>query len=182
MATGTAIVMQAGWQIETLAGDLDAAERAARQGVEQLEQLGERAWLSTSACQLAEALYSLGRLEEAEYWVLRGLDLGGAGDILTQLLGLGIRAKLLARDGGFDEALVVAQRAVALAATTQAPMEMAQAILALAEVLYLSGDKPGAFEQSGRAVAVYESKRGPAGVAHVRRVEASWAAALPATG
>jgi class 3 adenylate cyclase/tetratricopeptide (TPR) repeat protein len=182
MATGTAIVMQAGWQIETLAGDLDAAERAARQGVEQLEQLGERAWLSTSACQLAEALYSLGRLEEAEHWVFRGLELGGAGDILTQLLGLGIRAKLLARGGGFDEALGLAQRAVALATTTQAPMDMAQAILALAEVLYLSGDMPGAFEQSSRAVALYESKRGPAGVAHVRRVEARWAALSPAIG
>jgi class 3 adenylate cyclase/tetratricopeptide (TPR) repeat protein len=182
LATGTAIVMQAAWQIETLAGDLNAAERAARQGVEQLEKLGERAWLSTSACQLGEALYALGRLEEAELWVRRGLELGGAGDILTQLLGLGIRAKLLARVGGFDEALGLAQQAVALAANTQAPMESAQAILALAEVLYLSGDIPGAFEQSRRAVALYESKRGPAGVAHVRRVEARWAELSPATG
>ena len=181
MVTGTAIVMQAGWQIETLAGDLDAAERAARQGVDELEQLGERAWLSTSACQLAEALYVLGRLEEAEHWVHRGLELGGAGDILTQLLGLGIRAKLLARGGSFDEALELAQRAVVLATTTQAPMEVAQVFLALAEVLYLSGDIPGAFEQSRRAVALYERKRGPAGVAHARRVEAGWAALSPAT-
>ena len=176
MATGSAIVMQAAWQIETLAGDLDAAERRARQGVEQLEQLGERAWLSTLACQLAEALYSLDRLEEADHWVRRGLELGGAGDILTQLLGQGIRAKLLARSGDFDEALGLARGAVELAATTQAPMEQAQAILALAEVLYLSGDIAGALEQSGRAVALYEAKRGPAGVAHVRRVEARWAA------
>jgi tetratricopeptide (TPR) repeat protein len=101
---------------------------------------------------------------------------------LTQLLGLGVRAKLLARGGGFDEALELAQRAVVLAETTQAPMELAQAILALAEVLYLSGDIPGAFEQSQRAVALYERKRGPAGVAHVRRVEARWAALSRATG
>jgi class 3 adenylate cyclase/tetratricopeptide (TPR) repeat protein len=180
MTTGTAIVMQAGWQIETLAGDLDAAERCARQGVEQLEPLGERAWLSTQACQLAEALYALGRLDDAEHWVRRGLELGGPEDILTQMLGLGLRAKLLARGGGFDEALVLAHRTVALAASTQAPMERAQAILALAEVLYLSGDIPGAFQQSGRAVALYESKRAPAGVAHVRRVEARWAALSPA--
>ncbi len=182
MVTGTAIVMQAAWQIETLAGDLDAAERAARQGVDELEQMGERAWLSTSACQLAEALYALGRLEEAEHWVLRGLELGGAGDILTQVAGFGVRAKLLARSGGFEEAMGLAQHAVDLAATTQAPMEIAQASLALGEVLYLSGDINGAFEQSRRAVALYESKRGPAGVAHVRRVEARWAALSPVTG
>jgi tetratricopeptide (TPR) repeat protein len=180
MTTGAAIVMQAGWQIETLAGDLDAAERAARQGVEQLEQLGERAWLSTSACQLAEALYTLDRLDEAEHWVLRGLELGGAGDALTQFMGLGIRAKLLARRGGFDEAVDLARRAVALSMTTQAPMEQAQTLLALAEVLYLSGDSAGAVEQSRRAVALYERKRAPAGVAHVRRLEARWAASAGA--
>jgi hypothetical protein len=101
---------------------------------------------------------------------------------LTQSAGLGLRAKLLARGGDFDGALGLARRAVALAMTTQAPMEQAQAILAFAEVLSLSGDSAGALEQSRRAVALYERKRAPAGVAHARRVEARWAALSAAKG
>jgi class 3 adenylate cyclase/tetratricopeptide (TPR) repeat protein len=181
MAVGTAIVMQAGYQIETLAGDIAAAEHAARQGVEQLEQLGEHAWLSTSACELAEALYALGRLEEAERWVLRGLELGGAGDIFTQVLAGSVRGKIAAREGDFVEALSLAEGAVHLTATTQAPLETAQARLALGEVLFLSGNVAGAFEQSGRAIALYESKGAPAGVARARRLEAGWAASPHAT-
>jgi class 3 adenylate cyclase/tetratricopeptide (TPR) repeat protein len=182
MATGAAIIMQARWQIETLSGDLEAAERAARQGVDELEQLGERAWLSSSACELGEALYALGRLDEAEHWTLRGVELGGAGDVLTQMLALGVRGKIAARRGDFAEALSLTESAVQLAATTQAPLEIAQATLSLAEVLYLSGNVLGAFEQSSRAVALYESKRAPAGVARVRRMEATWGARSPATG
>ena len=65
-------------EIEMLAGDNAAAERAARQGCEQLERLGDQAWLSTQACLLADALYALGRYEESEHWALRGLELAAA--------------------------------------------------------------------------------------------------------
>jgi hypothetical protein len=57
-----------------LAGDHPAAERAARQECEQLEELGEQGYLSTGAFMLADALYALGRYGESEQWVLRGLD------------------------------------------------------------------------------------------------------------
>jgi class 3 adenylate cyclase/tetratricopeptide (TPR) repeat protein len=181
MAMGVAIVMQSGWQIETLAGDLDAAERSARQGVEQLEALGERAWLSTQACQLAEALYALGRYEESDRWALRGLELGGAGDVFTQLLALEVRSKILARRGDVAGALRLAELAGQLAATTQAPLEKAEAALALAEVLHLSGNTTDALQHTGRAIEYYERKRAPAGVLHVRRIEAGWGAASPAT-
>jgi class 3 adenylate cyclase/tetratricopeptide (TPR) repeat protein len=181
MTTFAAISMQVGWDIERLAGDLDAAEHAARQGVEELEHLGERAWLSTQSCQLGEALYELGRFEEAGHWALRGLDVGGAGDIFTRLLGLRVRAKVLARDGDFAGALSLAERAVRLAATTEAPLETAEVALAMGEVLYLSGDVTGAREQSRRAIELYESKRAPGGVAHARRLEATWGAPRRAT-
>jgi tetratricopeptide (TPR) repeat protein len=171
---GVAIVMQTGWQIETLAGDFEAAERAARQGVEQLERMGERAWLSTQACQLAEALYALGRFEESELWALRGLEVGGAGDVFTQLLALEVRAKLRARRGDFSGALGLAEQAVALAGTTQAPLEKAGAAVTLAEILHRSGNLAGAREQSGRAIEHYEAKRATEGVAHVRRLAATW--------
>jgi class 3 adenylate cyclase/tetratricopeptide (TPR) repeat protein len=176
MTVFAAITMQVAWYIETLAGDLGAAEHVAVQGVEELEQLGERAWLSTQECQLGEALYALGRYDEADQWARRGLELGGTDDIFTQILGLDVRAKVLAQHGDFGEAFNLAERAAQLAAATQAPFQKAEAALALGEVLFLSGNVPGALEQSRRAAALFESKRAPAGVAYARRVEAAWSA------
>jgi class 3 adenylate cyclase/tetratricopeptide (TPR) repeat protein len=174
LTTRVATAMQISWHIEALAGDLVAAERAARLGVEQLERLGGLGWLSTQACHLAEALYALGRFDEAELWALRGLEVGGAGDVLTQLLGLEVRSKLLARRGDFSGALTLAKQADELAGATQAPLLKADAALALAEVLYLSGNIAGAGEQASRARDHFERKGSTAGVALVHRVVASW--------
>jgi hypothetical protein len=76
--------MQVAWRIEMLAGDDAAAERAARRGCEQLDRLGEHAYLSTQSCQLADALFALGRYDESEQWVLRGLELGASDDLATR--------------------------------------------------------------------------------------------------
>jgi tetratricopeptide (TPR) repeat protein len=176
MRTGTAISMQVGWEIEMLAGDLEAAERMARRGCDQLEQLGERAWLSTQECQLGEALYALGRYEEAEQRVLRGLGFGGAGDVVTQLLALQVRAKVSARRDDHQNALSLAQQADKLAGTTQAPMLTGDAVLALAEVLHLAGSAVLADQEVERAVEHYRAKGAVACIAHARRIAATWGA------
>jgi class 3 adenylate cyclase/tetratricopeptide (TPR) repeat protein len=174
MAIGVAIVAQVGWRIEMLAGDLETAERVARAGVEQLEQLGERGWLSTQACQLGEALYAQGRYDESEAWVVKGLEMGGAHDVYTQLTGLQVQAKLLARAGDSSGALATANRAYELAMTTEAPVLKGDMALAMAEVLHLSGDDAGASEAIGRAIGHYEEKGTTAYVANARRVAATW--------
>ncbi len=176
LTTRVATAMQVGWHIESLAGDLVAAEHIARQGVEQLEQLGGLGWLSTQACHLAEALYALGRFDEAEQWALRGLEVGGAGDVLTQLLALEVRAKLVARRGDLGPGLRLAEQADALAKTTEAPLLKADAALALAEVQYLSGNFEEAHEHGRRAREHYERKGSTAGVAQVQRVVELWEA------
>jgi class 3 adenylate cyclase/tetratricopeptide (TPR) repeat protein len=176
MRTGVAIAMQAGWQIETLAGDLESAERMARLGCEQLEQLGERAWLSTQECQLGEALYALGRYDESEQRVLRGLELGGAGDVVTQLLALEVRGKLSARRGDHSTALNLVQQADELVGATQAPLLKGDAALALAEVLHLAGSVARAEEETQRAIDHYQGKGAAAWVAYARRLAATWGA------
>jgi len=118
-----------------MAGDLEAAERMARQGCELLEEIGERAWLSTQACQLGEALYALGRYEDSERWALHGLELGGKEDVYTLLIGLEVRAKILARRGDHTGARSFAEEADRLAAPTEAPLSQGDAALALAEEL-----------------------------------------------
>jgi class 3 adenylate cyclase/tetratricopeptide (TPR) repeat protein len=174
LRTGAAIAMQSGWQIETLAGDLETAERMARLGCDQLEQLGERAWLSTQECQLGEALYALGRYDEAEQRVLRGLEFGGAGDVVTQLVALEVRAKVSARRGDHSIALSLAQQADRLAGTTQAPLLRGDAVLALAEVLHLVGSVALADQEVERAVEHYREKGATASVAYARRLAATW--------
>jgi class 3 adenylate cyclase/tetratricopeptide (TPR) repeat protein len=179
MTTGAAIAMQEGWRQESLAGDLESAERMARLGCEQLEQLGERAWLSTQLCQLGESLYALGRYDEAEQRARLGLEIGGAADAYTQVLGLQVHAKVLARRGDHRAALRLAQRAELLAAATEAPLLKGDAWVALAEVFHLAGDESGAETAIRRAVELFEQKGAPAYVAHARRVAATWDSSRP---
>jgi tetratricopeptide (TPR) repeat protein len=174
MALGAAIAAQVGWRIEMLAGDLEEAERVARAGVEELEQLGERGWMSTQACQLGESLYALGAYEESESWTRKGLEIGGSLDVYTELTGLPVQAKLLARRGDIAGALAMAHRADELAMATEALCAKGDVALGLAEVLHLSGDDRGAHEAIGRAIGHYEQKGTTAYVANARRVAATW--------
>jgi class 3 adenylate cyclase/tetratricopeptide (TPR) repeat protein len=170
-----AMSMEVVWVIEMLAGDHAAAERAARQGCEQLERLGEHAFLSTHSCELAEALYALGRYDESEVWALRGLELGGRDDLATQRMGLGLRSRLLARKGQASKALALAEEADSLARTTDSPWEQGDAALDLAEVMHLTGDRARAAEMTQRAIDCYQRNGATARVARAQRLTAAWA-------
>jgi tetratricopeptide (TPR) repeat protein len=183
LAYSAAYAMQGGYEIETLAGDDAAAERAARQGCEQLDRLGERAVLSTSAGELAEALYALGRYEEAGQWARRGLELGSSDDLATQVGGLGVQARLLARKGEARAALELAERVDRLARTSQDPRYPGDAALYLAEIMYLTGNPTRAEEMTQRAIDLYESKGATAFATRARRLTAQFASGTsPASG
>ncbi len=179
MMTLVATSMQTSWLIETLAGDVAGAERAARSGIEQLEPLGERAWLSTLECELGEALYALGRFTEAERAATLGLEHGGISDVLTQTMGLQLRAKLLARRGETGAALSLAEQADQLARSTQAPLVQGDAALALAEVLHLAGKPLDSEDEFLRAIECYEHKGATGCVVHARRLVGAWTAGRP---
>ena len=166
--------MQTAWRIEMLAGDDAAAERVARRGCEQLDRLGEHAWRSTQSCQLADALFALGRDEEAEQWALRGLDLGSSDDLATQFLGLSVRSRLLARKGDITAALAVADQVDGLAATSDDPRDPADAALNRAEITYLAGDPGRANELISQAIGHYQRKGATAYVVRARRLAAQW--------
>jgi tetratricopeptide (TPR) repeat protein len=166
--------MQGTWETEMLAGDAASAERAARQGCEQLQRLGERAFLSTQACQLAEALYQLGCYAEAGQWALHGMELGSSEDLKTQILGVGARSKLLAREGDVAAAVALARQADDLVNTTDALEDQGDAALNLAEVQHLAGDQAGAEEAAERAIDRYRRKGATARVARAQRLAAQW--------
>ena len=170
-----ALAMHAAWDCEMLAGEHAAAERAIRHGCEQLERLGEHSFLSTFVCELAEALYALGRYEESEQWAVRGLEMGSEDDLATQLFGLSVRSRLLARKGELAAALALAERVDALAASSEDPRDPGDAALNRAELMHLTGNRAKADAMTQRAVDCYQRNGAVARAARARRLAAQWA-------
>ncbi|HET9248809.1 MAG TPA: adenylate/guanylate cyclase domain-containing protein, partial [Actinomycetota bacterium] len=100
--------------VEAWAGDLDAAERIHRDGIELLDSIGEKGYLSTHAALLARVLYAQDRLDESEDMTRVAEEAGASDDIPTQVIWRSVRAKLLARRGLHGEALALAEEAIAL--------------------------------------------------------------------
>jgi class 3 adenylate cyclase/tetratricopeptide (TPR) repeat protein len=144
--------------IETLAGDYDAAERELRWGYETLEQMGEKSLRITIAAFLAEALYKQGREDEAERVIEVIEELAAADDLVPQVLGRSVRAKILARRGELEDAEELGREVVRLAENTDFPELKASTALDLAEVLDAAGKSDAAQELVAGAKEIYERK------------------------
>jgi tetratricopeptide (TPR) repeat protein len=144
--------------LELLADDPAAAAALAKEGCRLLEQVGARSLLSTGACYLAQALYALERLDEAQAWATKGADLGGTDDVVTRILSDRVRSKVLARTGLHTEAEALVRAAVAIADTTEAPLHQADAYGDLAEVLELADRPTEATAALIQALKRYECK------------------------
>jgi class 3 adenylate cyclase/tetratricopeptide (TPR) repeat protein len=144
--------------VELQARDFTAAAELGEEACKLLDEVGEKAVLSTVAGRLAQALYALDRLDEADGWARRAAELGASDDAMTQMLSLEVRAKVLARRGEREEAERLAREAVAIGGQTDMLNMQGDAYADLGEVLLLSGkphDAAAAFEQ---AVERYERK------------------------
>ena len=136
------------------AGRHDRVEAALGPAVTKLEAMGGGALLATTSAMLAQALYELGRFDEAR----AHCDVAAAGaaedDILTQVVWRGVLAKLLARAGDGERAEALARAAVALAEPTDLLTHKADAMLDLGEVLRLRsrGAEARAAVESGLAL------------------------------
>jgi class 3 adenylate cyclase/tetratricopeptide (TPR) repeat protein len=146
------------FEVETLAGDLEAAEAAARESCKQLKALGDTGYRATAVALAAESLYSLGRLDEAAREAELAEELAAPDDRLSHGLWRQVRAKLAARAGRHAEAEALAREAVGLFATTDMVNDQAHATASLAEVLRQTGSNGEAATEFERAVELYESK------------------------
>jgi class 3 adenylate cyclase/tetratricopeptide (TPR) repeat protein len=159
--------------IELQAGDAEAAEAVLRDACDRLREMGETGYLSTAVAYLGEALYRLGRLDEAEAATKESERLAAAGDVASQTTLRTVRAKVLARRGSFAEAERLARAGVDFVAATDARMAIAEARRDLAEVLALAGKADEAAAELGRAIEVAEAKGATAVVADLRERLAS---------
>ena len=96
--------------IEMLAGDSAAAEASLRLGFDALTEMGEQAFLSTTAAFLARAVFEQERVDEAEELAQQSARLAATGDLLTQVLWRGVQARVLAARGQLEDAEALAQR------------------------------------------------------------------------
>ena len=127
--------------VALLAGDPHAAAELGTEACRLLDEQGEKTLLSTAAGRLAQALYALDRLDEADDWAGRAAEVGASDDAITQMLVRQVRAKVLARRGENAEAEPLAREAVAVGEGTDMINQQGDAYMDLGEVLLLSGKR-----------------------------------------
>jgi tetratricopeptide (TPR) repeat protein len=147
-------------------------------GIEQLEELGERGWLSTVAGCAAEAAYRLGRDDEAWRLTEKAEAAGAADDVLTHLLISQVRAKLLARRGELGAAERMAREAVALVDPTDSLEEKASSRYDLGVVLIAAGRHDEALAALDEARALYDEKGHTVGIAYVEELRSELAGSV----
>lgn len=128
------------------------------QGFRLLDELGEKSAQSYTAWKLAQALYALDRLDDADAWAVRAAELGASEDTVTQMLSLQVRGLVLARRGEFQEAESLAREAVAIGEKTDMLDMQGDAYAGVGEVLLLAGKPDEAVAALEQAVERYERK------------------------
>jgi tetratricopeptide (TPR) repeat protein len=163
--------------VDILAGDLAQAEEHLKFGLERLEEMGEKAFVSSLAGLLAEVLYRQGRHDEAKRFVDRSQETAAPDDLAAQITWRTVRAKILAITGRLEDAEEDARRAVSLAGKTDWSNDHAAACIALGEVMQRGGRPEEALAAIRKALALYEAKEN---VVAAEAVQALLAGLVPA--
>jgi class 3 adenylate cyclase/tetratricopeptide (TPR) repeat protein len=147
-----------GWEVEARSGNWEAAEREIRVAYDGLVALGNSGFGATAAATLAHCLLALGRMDEAEEFVVIAAETAAAEDVLSQVVWRTAHARFLAARGELKEAARVAHEAVELVQETDALGEQGEALLHLAEVLRLAACYDDAREAAQQALHVFKQK------------------------
>ncbi|HEV8681694.1 MAG TPA: tetratricopeptide repeat protein [Actinomycetota bacterium] len=156
---------QAG-DFELLAGNAVAAEREQRRGCEIFREMGETGRFSTVASTLADALYTLGRYDEALSWTRESEEATSPDDLVSQVDWRRVRGKVLARRGEIARAEELVREALRIAETSIDDVHLQdKALRDNAEVLRLLGRPAEGVPYAQRALELQERKGNVAGAA-----------------
>ena len=147
----------AGW-VDLWRGDPAAAEKQLRWGHDTLSEIKEMAWLPTVDGILAEAIHAQGRVDEADDLAVSISEAAGSEDVYSQLLWRGVRAKVFAGRGSFDDAESLARESVELVEGTDFLLGHWYAWMTLGELLQLAGRADEALVAVANAIKVAEDK------------------------
>jgi class 3 adenylate cyclase/tetratricopeptide (TPR) repeat protein len=145
-------------ETERLAGRLEEAERLFRQAHEAFDESGETGFNSTVTGLLACTLCDLARFDEAEGFAEKSRTLAAEDDFASQAAWRMARARVFADRGEFEEALRLADEAVAINAQTDYIVWQGDGFEVRGQVLLAAGrgdDARAAFEE---ALSRYERK------------------------
>jgi class 3 adenylate cyclase/tetratricopeptide (TPR) repeat protein len=153
----------AGWAqevagLELLAGDASAAEAALRPSCERLRELGETGIYSTNVALLAEAVYRLGRYDEALELAAESERAAPPGDLMSLGTLHSVRAKALSALGRLAEAEASARTAIEYSERSDFANLRTLAQLDLAEVLTAAAKEEEARAGLERALGIAEQK------------------------
>jgi tetratricopeptide (TPR) repeat protein len=157
-------------QIEWVAGDLLAAERSLRNGLELLEQIEDRAFHATVALHLADVYHVLGRYDEARDLCERARKTTEEDDVINFVMLDAIEGSLLAREGRLEEAIARGRRALELTRGTDGQLALNIAHRYLAETLFLAGERAEAASVAAEGLAIHEAKGDATGAARTREL------------
>lgn len=151
-------------------GDAEGAEGSLRLAVRSLERIGDTGMLSTALALHGEALYRLGRDDEALEATSASARMSAEDDVASQMAWRATRAKLLARRGDGGEAERLAREATAIADDTDLLSMAGDTHLDLATVLIQVGRRSEAATEMERALDLFVRK---GNVASARRAQAA---------
>jgi hypothetical protein len=145
-------------EAEQWLGHFDRAEEQFRKGVEQWDALGETGFNSTITALLASVLCDLERFEEAQANVDRSRELSADDDFASQAAWRMAQARVLSHRGEHDEALRLADEAIAINEMTDYLTWQAESDEVRGMVLTAAGRPAEAREAYDRALERFERK------------------------
>jgi class 3 adenylate cyclase/predicted ATPase len=144
--------------VELLSGNHTLAQRELRRACEFLQSVGEKAWLSTKAGELAHVLWADGRPEEADAYAQLSRDTAVAEDVASQILWRSAAAKILASRGDLEQAESKCRRVVEIARKTDLVNLRCECFLDLAYILYRAGNNQESYRLIVEARDGYRAK------------------------
>jgi Flp pilus assembly protein TadD len=138
--------------VEMLAGRPATAESKLLVGYQRLAAMGEKSLLATTAAILAQAAFAQGKEDVAEEYCRVSEQAAAADDFPARAAWRGVRAKILAQQGQFDAAEVLAREAVRLVERTDFITAQADSFFDLGAVLERAGRDIGAEPAIRRAL------------------------------
>ncbi len=144
--------------VELLAGDPDGAEKELIPAYEFLEQMGEKATLSTLAAILAEVRWLQGDAAEADRLTLVSQENSTEDDFLSQMAWRATRAKVLGKAGDLEAAEALCKEAIEISAKTDYLETTGSVFLAYSEVLMGAGRKEESEAMAREALRLFGEK------------------------
>jgi class 3 adenylate cyclase/tetratricopeptide (TPR) repeat protein len=154
--------------VERRAADFESEERVLREGMEELERLGERQFGPTVALELAACLYHQGRYDETRALCAASRARSLPDDVANMIFLDALEGALLAHDGRLEEGEAVTRRGLELSDTTDLFQMRAHARTGLAEVLALAGKREEAVTIAAECIAIHDDKGDVTGSALMR--------------